>query len=325
VSVNVPQKHHYVPQFLLKRFADDNKKLLVHRADTEERPRWAPVRKTAQTLCGHTLYWPGREPDHASVEAGMSSIEIEAGKVIAALLAGKVRSLSEEQREVLGFFIALQWQRSRFLIDIIERRVLDPDAPVDELARSMGVRQILRSVLFPWFARRDGEIDPGEIHCYVADWLQHGPWCWHLYRPTGPKLVVGDNIVCMWGVAAGETSQMPEPWTHHGVGVAFGNCARVTVPLAPNLGLIIHRTNRPDLRKLTATTFNRATIYNSREFIAHHPDGLPDTALRQALLEDLWTQRQILPIIVDAARSAAEQDARRFAQQLQQADENPYF
>lgn len=264
--LTVPQQHHYVPQFVLKRFADSNKKLLVYRTDKEEPPRRAPVRNTAQTRFGHTLYWPGREPDHASVEAGMNSIETATGKVVASLLASNPPSLSAEAREVLGFFIALQWHRSRFYIDILERSVLDPDAPVDELARSMGVRLILRSVLFPWFARRNDEFDPADKFCEIPDWLQHGPWSWRLYRPTGPKLVVGDNLVCMWGVAEGKISQMPERWTHHGVGVAFGNCARVTVPLAPSLGLIIHRTNRPDLRTVTAAAFNRATIYNSREF-----------------------------------------------------------
>lgn len=323
--MNVPQKHHYVPQFLLRRFADHNQKLFVHQADREERPRRAPVKKTAQTLRGHTLYWPDREPDHTSMEAGMGSIEEATARVIASLLASKVRKPSAEQREVLGFFIALQWQRSRFLIDLVQRSVLDPDAPIDELARSMGVRQILTTVLFPWFARRDGETDPGEIHCYVADWLQSRHWSWRLYRPTGPKLVVGDNLVCMWGIAPGETSQMPERWTHHGAGVAFGNCARVTVPLAPNLGLIIYRTSRPDLRALTAAMFNRATIFNSREFVAHHPDGLPEVALQRALRDDLWTQRQILPIILEATRSAAEQDARRFTQQLQQVDQDPFY
>ena len=70
--MSVPQKHHYVPQFLLRRFADNNKKLLVHRTDSEETPRWAPVRKLGQTIRGHTLYWPGREPDHTSLDLGSS-------------------------------------------------------------------------------------------------------------------------------------------------------------------------------------------------------------------------------------------------------------
>lgn len=95
----------------------------------------------------------------------------------------------------------------------------------------------------------------------------------------------------MWDIAADETSEMPVSWTRHGAGVGFGNCGRITMPLAPNLGLIIHRTNRPDLRKLDAVSFNRATIYNSREFIAHHPDGLPGSGLRFALLKDLRTWR----------------------------------
>lgn len=323
--MNVPQKHHYVPQFLLRRFADQNKKLLVHRTDKRERPQRAPVRKTAQTLSGHSLYWPGREPDHTSIEAGMSSIETATNNVIASLLDSTVHTPSEEQREVLGFFIALQWHRSRFLIDNLKRSVLDPDAPTDELAKSIGVRQILTSVLFPWCTRRDDESTPAATYCYPADWLQHGPWSWHLYRPTGHKLVVGDNIVCMWDIAAQETSEMPVAWTHHGVGIGFGNCGRITIPLAPNLGLIIHRTNRPDLRKLDAAGFNRATIYNSKEFIAHHPNGLPSSSLQGALLQDLSTQRQILPIIIETTHNAAEQEARQFAQQLQQADQNPFF
>ncbi|SEF38416.1 Protein of unknown function [Amycolatopsis pretoriensis] len=326
--MSVPQKHHYVPQFLLRRFADTSKKLLVHHTDKEERPGRVHVGNLAQTFRGHTLYWPGREPDHATIESGMGSIETHTGRVVADLLAGGARSPAPDQREVLGFFIALQWQRSRFLIDLLVRSVLAPDAPVNELERSLGIRQIMHSVLFPWFARLDGEIDPGETACYVADWLQYGPWQWRLYRPDGPKLIVGDNIVCLWGLADGETSEMPEPWTHHGVGVGFGNCGRVTMPLAPNLGLIIHRDGRPDLRNPTAAEFNRATVYSSREFVAHHPEGLPSADLQRALREDLGTQRQLLPIIIEAARRAAEEDARqsdRLFQQLSETEPKPFF
>ncbi len=198
--MSVPQKHHYVPQFLLRRFADTNKKLLVHRTDKMERPGRVHVRNLAQTFRGHTLYWPGREPDHTSMEAGMGSIETATSVVTAELLASGARSPSTDQREVLGFFIALQWQRSRFFLDLLRRSLPVPDAPVDELEQSLGIRQIMQSVLFPWFARRDDELSrPDETHCYIADWLQHGPWHWRLYRPAGPKLVIGDNIVCLWG------------------------------------------------------------------------------------------------------------------------------
>ncbi len=104
--------------------------------------------------------------------------------------------------------------------------------------------------------------------------------------------------------------------------IGFNNCGRVTMPLAPNLGLIIHRTGRQDLRSLTAAEFNRATIYNSREFIAHHPNGMPSTNLQRALLVDLQTQRRYLPIFIDAAHSAAEKDARGSARQYRQLKEN---
>ncbi|MEV4157838.1 hypothetical protein AB0J48_32930 [Nocardia salmonicida] len=125
-------------------------------------------------------------------------------------------------------------------------------------------------------------------------------------RPA--KVVVGDNIVCMWGIAAGETSDLPEIWTKHGAGVGFATCGRITMPLAPNLGLIIVRNNRPDLRAVDAAGFNRATIFNSREFVAHHTGGLQNTAVHRSLLDDVRTQRKILPILRGAALSAADKD-----------------
>ena len=90
----------------------------------------------------------------------------------------------------------------------------------------------------------------------------------------------------MWGVADGETRDMPTAWTHHGVGLAFRNCARITMPLAPTLGVIIARNERGG-RSISAADFNRATVYNSREFVAHHPDGLADATLRYALHDDM--------------------------------------
>ena len=85
------------------------------------------------------------------------------------------------------------------------------------------------------------------------------------------------------------------------MGIGFGNCARITMPLAPNLGLVITRGQR-GTRGVKAAAFNRATVYNSREFVAHHPAGLADNSLRFALDDAIQTQRWLLPAILEGTR-----------------------
>lgn len=308
--MSAPKKHHYVPQFLLQLFADDRGQLLICRTDRVASYR-SNVRDVGHTNLGHSLYWPSRVPDHVTLERGMGEIEGAAAEVIKTLRGTTTRTVSESQREVLGFLISLQWARSRFLLTTVRRSVTG-DVPVDDGNRSAGLLPILMNVLGPWWARAQDEFNPTERFSYVVDWLQYGPWTWRLYRPTSAELVVADNLVCMWGVADGETSDMPTAWTHHGVALGFGNCARITMPLAPDLGLIIAREPYSN-RRLSASDFNRATVFNSREFVALHPEGLADGSLRRALDDDIQTQRWILPIIWDATLSAADKDAHEFA------------
>jgi hypothetical protein len=319
--MSAPKKHHYVPQFLLQHFAADRGRLQIHRMDRQASDQQASypanVRDVGQTNQGHSLYWPDREPDHATLEMGMSEIEGAAAEVIRALRSSTTRTITEAQREVLGFLIALQWARSRFLLTTLRRTTLGPDVPVDDTNRSLGLLPIFHRVLHPWWARARDEFDPKERFCYVVDWLQHGPWTWRLYRPTAAKLVIADNVVCMWGVADGETCDMPTAWTHHGVGLGFRNCARITMPLAPTLGVVIARNERGG-RSISAADFNRATVYNSREFVAHHPDGLADATLRYALHDDMRTQRWILPSSGEPHSAQRNQEARTFADQPNQ-------
>ncbi len=315
--MSAPKKHHYVPQFLLQHFADDRGRLQIHRMDGQASYP-ANVRNVGHTNQGHSLYWPDREPDHATLEMGMSEIEGAAAEVIRALRSSTTRTITADQREVFGFLIALQWARSRFLLTTIRRSAVGPEVPVDDTNRSVGLLPIFHRVLHPWWARARDEFDPKERFCYVVDWLQREPWTWRLYRPTAAKLVIADNVVSMWGVADGETCDMPTAWTHHGVGLGFGNCARITMPLAPDLGVIIARYQHNG-RSISASDFNRATVYNSREFVALHPDGLAHTTLRNALHDDMRTQRWILPIIWGATLSAADQDARESVHQSDQS------
>jgi hypothetical protein len=297
--VSVPKKHHFVPKFLLRNFADTRGQLIVHRMDQHKSYPTNVVNIGHQNF-GHSLFWPDREPDHVSLEARMNAIEDAAATVITRLRQSTARTLTDEEREVLGFLIALQWSRSRFLLMVMRRHVLGRDTPIDNTNRSLGLLNIVTNALYPWEARANNVFDPKERACPIADRL-YG-WKWRAYRPTADKLVIADNVVSMWGVAAGETGVMPEAWARHGVGLGFGNCARITVPLAPNLGLVITRPGQDRRRNVTAAAFNQATVYNSREFVAHHPAGLTDKSLQLALDENIQTQRWLLPVILEGSR-----------------------
>ena len=262
-----PKKHHYVPQFLLRNFADDHGQLVVYRTD-QQREYGSNVRDLGHRNLGHSLFRPDREPDHVSLESRMADIEGAAATAVGDLRAVRTRTVSADQREVLSFLIALQWTRSRFVLMVVRRDVLGRDTPMDESNRSLGLLNIVASVLDPWAARQRGAYDPKERFCSIESLL--AGWDWRVYRPRGQPLVVADNVVSMWGVAVGAVSSMPEAWTRHGMGVGFGNCARITVPLAPDLGLVL--TPRGQVpRGIGTAEFNQATIYNSREFVAHHP------------------------------------------------------
>jgi hypothetical protein len=301
VAMSVPKKHHFVPQFLLRNFADDRGQLVVYRTD-QQREYGANVKDLGHRNFGHSLFWPNREPDHTSLESMMSDIEGAAAVAVEDLGSARTPTVSTDQREVLSFLIALQWTRSRFLLTVLRREVLGRDTPIDESNRSLGLLNIVTSVLEPWAARQRGAFDPKERYCSVESLL--AGWDWRVYRPRRQQLVVADNVVSMSGVAAGAVSSMPEAWTRHGVGVGFGNCSRITVPLAPDLGLVLTPRGQAP-RSIGAAEFNRATIYNSREFVAHHPGWLPGQSLRQAFDEDVWTQRWILPMILEGSTSRA--------------------
>jgi hypothetical protein len=70
------------------------------------------------------------------------------------------------------------------------------------------------------------------------------------------------------------------------------------------LGLVLTRRGQVP-HSIGAAEFNRATIYNSREFVTHHPGWLPGQSLRQAFDEDVCTQRWILPMILEGSTSRA--------------------
>jgi hypothetical protein len=301
-----PKKHHFVPQFLLGRFADRQRRLTVYRLKSVG-SHVASVTNVGHRNLGHTIYMPGRNPDHETLEKGMSEIEGAAASVIRDLLASRKGELSPEHREVLSWFIALQWQRHRMLLDLVRAKVLhdhpvQPKDPEYEYAtKSLGLHAILTNVIWPWRNRNDPMCGPKERWNQIVSRLE--PMFWKTLRPRSPSLIVGDTIACLSGIASGCESDLPVAYANHGIGLGFENFQRLTAPLAPTLGLVISHSE-DDARKITARAMNRLTVGNSREFVAHSPEW-PDVApsLFGAMSDELRTQRWLAQYVFPGLRA----------------------
>ena len=294
-----------MPQFLLERFADRQRRLTVYRLKAAD-SHVASVRDVGHRNLGHTIYMPGRNPDHETLEKGMSEIEGATAGVVRDLLASRKGEISTEHKEVLSWFIALQWQRHRMLLDLVRAKVLQ-DHPVksadpefEYATKSLGLHSILMNVIWPWRNRNDPMSRPKERWNQIVSRLE--PMFWKTFRPHSPSLIVGDTTACLSGIANGHVFDLPVAYANHGIGLGFENFQRLTAPLSPTLGLIISRSE-DDARKITSRAMNRFTIGNSREFVAHAPEW-PSVApvLFDAMNDELTTQRWLAQSIFPAFR-----------------------
>ncbi|SFN48200.1 Protein of unknown function [Actinomadura madurae] len=289
------KKHHFVPQFLLRRFADTNEKLIVHRLGARE-SFISTVRNVGHRNLGHTVVRPGQEPDHTSMETAMSLVEGEAASAIAKLDSIRLRRVPDEFRSPIAWFLALQWYRNRFLFHIMSER-MDPqkDQLDADLLKYLVLSNLSMSVLSPWAIRDDPQARPKDTWNPLVSELLSSEMNWSCYRPRGMPLIVSDTSVCFSGARDGFTADVPAAYLDHGVGAGFHDARRITVPLGSNLGLLISRDER-DADRIRAAEFNRYTIFNSREFIAYAPDWpTRHPSLNSELHSNLFTQRIVAP------------------------------
>jgi Protein of unknown function (DUF4238) len=107
------ERASFMPQFLLRHFASESGQLMVFRLDRDD-PHPAAPRTLGYREFGHTIFCQGREPDHR-LEIETGDIEGAAAAVIDRL-AGNRAPLTDEEREVLAWFFALQWSRHRWVL-----------------------------------------------------------------------------------------------------------------------------------------------------------------------------------------------------------------
>ena len=286
------KKHHFVPQFLLRRFADQNGRLMVHRVSTQQQYN-STVRNLGHRNNGHTLYHPNHEPDHATLEEAMAQIEGDAASAVRELDGSRDRSISLESRRALAWFLALQWQRSRFLLHAITREAGEVSVNLSrqEIQGSF-LRIVQRDVIWPWQARDDDDADPEERFNYLVEVLLGRQWS--CYRPRGGGLLVGDSTICFSGYVGRKPPQVPPGFFDHGVGCGLADFRRMTVPLGTHLAVIIS-DDLSEVQRLDVATLNRYTVFNSREFVAHAPDWSHSASQLEVLLK---VQRLVSPVFL---------------------------
>jgi hypothetical protein len=164
----VPQsrkKHHFVPQFQLRYFANGSEQLLVHRLDREQ-SFTSSVGDVAHRNYGHSLYWPGREPNHDLLEEEMANLEGHTKAVVEELSTTDRLRLTVDERSTLSWFIALQWHRNRFLIDFLRAKLKaefgEPETEADRRyqEKSSGLIALMLPLLGAWKLRNDESVRP---------------------------------------------------------------------------------------------------------------------------------------------------------------------
>jgi hypothetical protein len=114
--MSVPKRHHYVPQMILKGFADPNGWL--HWCRHNERPSTVRRARPAELFHHNHLYSTvsGSGIKDPAMEHTLSVLESEAVRVVQSILKqtrqGEVAVLSPEQKRVWYLFFLTQWRRA---------------------------------------------------------------------------------------------------------------------------------------------------------------------------------------------------------------------
>jgi hypothetical protein len=121
--MRTPKRHHYVPQMLLKRFADAEGRIAFY---DKSRPEAGVQITTPKNLLVQQHLYSKRNRDGSidgSLEACYSALESEAhvlfDRIIAAVLARSIPSISSVEKNLWDRFLYEQWRRVPDLHDEI--------------------------------------------------------------------------------------------------------------------------------------------------------------------------------------------------------------
>lgn len=300
-------RHHTVPQFYLRNFADLSGQLLLVDRDSPDRSVRTSVGNAAAEVGFYRIEASdlARESDAAtfdpeSIEAGLSHLEAAIAPAIRSLVEGGIEAIDQHDWYRLVQFTALQtarghrWRkdfgamatqavRMDVLSNLNEDRVRSwladrgqPSGPADVAAFVDGLASRFPRVLPPQAVLVQeslkmalGNPETGDLGLgrYLADKKVD------LVRTVRSPVLTGDEPVCWW-------SPGDEP-------IGYATAQVVWVPLSPRLilqfraptfDMVEHGlpdTASPDGHDQLVSVVNRLIASQAERWIIHHPDDAP--------------------------------------------------
>ncbi len=282
--------HRLVPEFLLRRFADEGGRILVERRDRSRRLVLSPDRAAADS--GFYTVVPGADAT-AGLDHLLSRIEARAPAAIERMVAGRFPPAGDD-RACLSVFFGLQIllgrghraaaaQAAGLLGELIASGVeqieqaaeAEEEAPEETDAPDASDAPDPPPVPEPAHVLvHDGEPAPRSLAGLprVARFLSAQTW--QLLRFPGRVLLTGDTPVVLWSRPGGA-----KPYQF---GLATAD--EVRVPLDPRHALILARRGPAgevirELGDRHARALNRTVAEAAGEWMYYHPDSDPMEAV----------------------------------------------
>jgi hypothetical protein len=285
-----PKRHHYVPQFLLRRFANEPEQVL-----TIDRRSKSLFRQSVSKAAAQTGFYKITNDDGStdnSVEHALGKIESRAAIAIAKLVDQGIFPLSDEDRDAVAAFMALQYVRTP---SVREHMSQVADASFKAALATDEGRASMRDVL-----EDTGDYaTPEEIEAELTFWtdptqyrLTHGAneharlmivlaagFSRSLFKQQlafvrfeRQRLATCDNPVLLEG---------SERTKYRGIEGRIGimNADKIWLPLAPSLAICFTKDFADDAELEPHTNgarwLNWLTANHARRWIFHHPDHSP--------------------------------------------------
>ena len=275
------KRHHQVPQFYLRGFANDDDQVTVVRLGATPRSFTTAVKNVAVESHFYDVDWLGGER-RGELEAFLGRVEDAAAESLQTVLSG--RSPSPVDRYNLSVWIVLQYIRGRGgRGDSIELQKLLTRAQIAVQGRDDFITRMRELGAEDPDQDWDRMIVAGEIPDPPTARFQHARTMlslaakiapiytgahWFLVRFRRQKLLTSDEPVCLW----------QEPTTDPGLGIGLVTADIVSIPLSRDTLLSI----APQIQdgelswEAPSTLLGRGTVGNTwrcaGEILIHHPD-----------------------------------------------------
>lgn len=283
-----PKRHHFVPKFYLRNFADNKKRIRMYERASKKKPIVTSVSNAAVESGFYTVIEESGE-ESQKVERLLAVIEGEAKAAIVRLLKGQFPP-DPESRNFLALFLALQILRTpehrrqyEASVDYVQKVLLEgwtPDYAHERLEQAgikpsdEAVAEIMDVVQNPdryrFVPHQNEHI---KIMLSVASQIASviGARAWLLGHCKTTTFITGDHPV-VWNSRPSETSRY--------VGVGIGNADEVYYPLDRHHVLALAPPNtlpeRPiPLVKDNVLFVNSLVAEYSHRWVFQHPDDEP--------------------------------------------------